>query len=109
MNFPLAFTRSLLPLALTCLLLPSLEAAPPPVPANVRWIALPAEVMLIWDGSPEAVYYEVYRAELDRRWMPVDKHVPVPWFRDSDYTSRPCYYQVAAVNAAGEVAATEEI
>src|SRR5437764_1152940 len=85
-----------------------LQASPPSVPANVRVIFLPAEVLLSWDGSPDAAYYGVYRAELDRRWMPIADRVTVSRFRDTEFRSLPCYYQIKAVNAAGEIAVTPE-
>src|SRR5437016_12530776 len=87
------------------LLLPVLRlpAAPPPTVPNVRAIVLPAEVLLTWEGAPDAAYYGIYRADLDRRWMPIAKPVLAPRYRDTDFRTLPCYYQVAAFNAAGEL------
>lgn|GEM_PF-5324141 len=97
-------------LSLTLLLFPllALHAAPPAAPSNVRVIVLPAEVLLTWDASAGADHYRVYRADLDRRWMPVATQVTVPRYRDTDFRSLPCYYQIAACTASGECAATLE-
>jgi hypothetical protein len=81
-------------------------AAPPPVPANVRAVILPAEVVLTWDASAGADHYRIYRADLDLRWMPIATDVAVPRYRDADFRALPCHYQIAACNAAGECAAT---
>ncbi len=102
--------HSSLSLSLTLLLFPllSLRAVPPAAPSNVRAIVLPAEVLLTWDASAGADHYRVYRADLDRRWMPIATQLTVPRYRDTDFRSLPCYYQIAACNAAGECAATLE-
>ena len=98
---------ALLPLALVAQTLES--------PSNVRAFMLPAEaveILLAWDASPGATYYRVYRAEADRRWRPIASNIREPRFRDTDFLSwpsSPCYYQVVAVSAAGEMAASVEI
>ncbi len=92
--------HSSLSLSLTLLLFPllSLRAVPPAAPSNVRAIVLPAEVLLTWDASAGADHYRVYRADLDRRWMPIATQLTVPRYRDTDFHSLPCYYQIAACN-----------
>src|SRR5580765_3131981 len=101
--------HSILFLAWSLLLLPpSLPAGSPPALPIVRAIVLPAEVLLTWDGPPDATYYGIYRADLDRRWMPIAKPVLAPRYRDTDFRTLPCYYQVAAFNGAGELIAFSE-
>jgi hypothetical protein len=91
------------------LLLPGVLLADlPPAPGNLRATFLPAEVLLSWDGSADVAYYRIYRADLDRRWMPIADHVAVPRYRDGDFRSLPCYYQISAFNAAGESATSPE-
>src|SRR5947209_2260843 len=91
------------------MLLPSRVAATPPAPpANVRAVVLTAEVLLSWQGSSDAAYYRVFRADLDLRWMPIGGQVSVPLYRDGDFRSLPCYYQVVAYNALGELGAAPE-
>src|SRR5260221_1375662 len=97
--------------ALFCawLLLPSVTMAAVPPLTSMRAIALPAEVLLSWDEWPDAAFYGVYRANLDRRWGPIAKNVLVPRYRDTDFETLPCYYQVAAFNAAGDLIAFSEL
>lgn len=80
-------------------------STPPAAPANVRAIILPAEILFTWDESPGADYYKVYRGGPTRRWVPLSP-VTEPRFRDTDFVPLPGYYQIAAYNDAGEVAAT---
>lgn len=92
------------------LLLPCRLGGATPFPlVNVRAITLPAEVLLTWDEWPGAVSYGVYRANLDRRWAPIAKNVLAPRYRDSDFQTLPCYYQVAAYDTTGAVVAFAEI
>ena len=86
---------------------PVLRAAPD-VPANVQVRVLPAELLFSWDLSAGAAYYQVYRGGPDRRWVPLPDHLTMPRFRDTDFTDLPSYYQVKAVDAAGEWAITPE-
>ncbi len=78
-----------LSLSLTLLLFPllSVHAVPPAAPTNVRAVVLPAEVLLTWDASAGADHYRVYRADLDRRWMPIATQVTAPRYRDTDFRS----------------------
>src|SRR6185503_15218748 len=83
------------------------QAAPPPVPTNVRAVVLPAEVLLTWDGSTEADHYRVYRGGPNRRWI-LPAVTKQPRFRDTEFSELPSYYQIAAVSSSGEIAATAE-
>src|SRR2546423_6920621 len=103
------FAKQLLALVCACLLLPWVTVAAIAPLTNVRTIALPAEVLLSWDEWPDAAFYGLYRANLDRRWVPIAKNVLVPRYRDTDFQTLPCYYQVAAYNAAGDLIAFSEL
>lgn len=82
-------------------------ATPPPAPANIKSVVLPAEVLLRWDPSPGADYYRVYLGGPDRRWIPLPDHLRQPTFRDTDFTELPSWYQIGAYNNAGESSFTE--
>ncbi len=101
--------NSLLSLALTGLIASPLAAlaVPPPAPANVRAIILPAEVLLTWDASPGADFYQVARGGPNRRWI-WPAITSEPRFRDTEFTELPSYYQLSACNAAGECLSTAE-
>src|SRR3954469_10166357 len=77
------------------------EASPPPAPANLQGIFLPAEIMLSWNPSPGAAYYRVSRAQSNRRWVPFTD-VALTRVRDGDFFEGISYYQVIAYNQAGE-------
>jgi hypothetical protein len=95
-------------LAATALFLVTpLEAAPLPLPANIRTIVLPAEVLFTWDASAGADYYKVYRGGPDRRWVPLPP-VTEPRFRDTDFLPLPGYYAIGAFNNGGETAVAPE-
>jgi hypothetical protein len=104
MNFP--FLRILVASFLLAL---SVQATPPPAPANVEVVYLPAEILLRWDASEGANHYRVDRGGPSRRWAPLPS-VTDPWIRDGDYFSPiPGYYLIAAVNAAGELSTSVEV
>src|SRR6185295_18013755 len=100
--------RSYLLIAVVTCVLSSMAAfaTPPPRPTNVRTIVLPAEVLLVWDGSVEVDHYKIYGAGPDRRWRTLATNVSGTTYRDTDFAEMPYYYQIAAINAAGESAAT---
>src|SRR2546423_2965307 len=63
---------------------PGSHASPPASVANLKSVLLPAEIVLSWDASPDAAYYRVLRAGLDRRWM-LDAHLRGTRLRDGDF------------------------
>src|SRR4051812_29075496 len=79
------------------------QAIPPPPPTNVRSILTPAEIVFTWDPAPGAAYYRVLHADSSRRWIPLAQLTGTQ-VRDPDFPSLPCYYEIHAFNADGEVA-----
>jgi hypothetical protein len=98
---------TLLLLAGTVLLPMGTKAAPPPAPANIRAVILPAEVLFTWDASPGADYYRLYRGGPTRRWVWLPP-VAEPRLRDTDFVPLPGYYQIGAFNNAGQTGTSPE-
>src|SRR6185503_4411889 len=82
-------------------------AAPPSPPQNVQQAWLGLEALLLWDETPSADSYKIYRSDnTNTTWTLVGSSV-VPRFRDATFEFLPSFYIVTAVNADGESAGSE--
>src|SRR5687767_14601391 len=94
-------------LAASSFIIPT-QAQVPDGPANVVARILPAEVFFTWDTVPGATFYQVFRGDLDRNWVPLQP-VSATTYHDGDYTDLPSYYRIAAFGPAGLLTATPDL
>ena len=82
-------------------------AASPSQPQNLQQAWLGTESLLIWDETPAATSYNIYRAdETNTTWTLVGSS-SVSRFRDPTFQFLPSYYVITAVNADGESTPSE--
>lgn len=83
-------------------------AAPPSTPQNLRpafvtLIGAAPQATLLWESVPDALGYNVYRADDgNTNWLLVATNISVPFFHDPLFAALPSSYTVTAVNSDGE-------
>src|SRR6185503_19332652 len=82
-------------------------AAPPAAPQNVQQAWLGLEALLLWDESPDATSYKIYRSDNTNTMWTLVGSSSVPRFRDAAFEFLPSFYVVTAVNAEGESPGSE--
>jgi len=87
-----------------------LPTAPPPAPAAPTLLTAPSQVALSWHSSASATSYNVYRATSSGSETQLKSGVADSQYTDTSIANGTTYfYQVTAVNAAGESSRSSEV
>src|SRR3954470_16192637 len=83
-------------------------SAMPSQPQNLQQAWLGTESLLLWDETPGALSYNVYRSDnTNTSWVLVGSST-VPRFRDPSWQFLPSFYVATAVNADGESTGSDQ-